>query len=141
MDVDAVLALVGLEAQAAAIATKLSGGQRRRLDFGLALIGDPALIFLDEPTTGFDPAARRAAWEVISRLRALGKTILLTTHYMEEAEVLAAYGDRCRSRRKARHVSGAGPRAVPHPMAQLGAGDPLRARCATPLESRRSPST
>jgi ABC-2 type transport system ATP-binding protein len=89
MDADAVLALVGLEAQGAVIATKLSGGQRRRLDFGLALIGDPDLIFLDEPTTGFDPAARRAAWDVISSLRALCKTILLTTHYMEEAEVLA----------------------------------------------------
>lgn len=89
MDADAVLALVGLEAQGAVIATKLSGGQRRRLDFGLALIGDPELIFLDEPTTGFDPAARRAAWNVITGLRSLGKTILLTTHYMEEAEVLA----------------------------------------------------
>ncbi|MFL5864868.1 MAG: ABC transporter ATP-binding protein [Solirubrobacteraceae bacterium] len=89
MDADAVLALVGLEAQGAVIATKLSGGQRRRLDFGLALIGDPDLIFLDEPTTGFDPAARRAAWDVITGLRSLGKTILLTTHYMEEAEVLA----------------------------------------------------
>lgn len=89
MDADAVLALVGLEAQGAVIATKLSGGQRRRLDFGLALIGDPDLIFLDEPTTGFDPAARRTAWDVITGLRSLGKTILLTTHYMEEAEVLA----------------------------------------------------
>jgi ABC-2 type transport system ATP-binding protein len=86
---DAVLALVGLEAQGTLIATKLSGGQRRRLDFALALIGDPDLIFLDEPTTGFDPAARRAAWDVINNLRSLGKTILLTTHYMEEAEVLA----------------------------------------------------
>jgi ABC-2 type transport system ATP-binding protein len=89
MDADAVLALVGLEAQGAAIATNLSGGQRRRLDFGLALIGDPDLVFLDEPTTGFDPAARRAAWDVINRLRSLGKTIFLTTHYMEEAEALA----------------------------------------------------
>ena len=89
MDADAVLALVALEAQGRVIATKLSGGQRRRLDFGLALIGDPDLIFLDEPTTGFDPAARRAAWDVINSLRSLGKTILLTTHYMEEAEVLA----------------------------------------------------
>jgi ABC-2 type transport system ATP-binding protein len=70
-------------------ATKLSGGQRRRLDVALALIGDPELIFLDEPTTGFDPAARRRTWEVIGGLRALGKTILLTTHYMEEAERLA----------------------------------------------------
>jgi ABC-2 type transport system ATP-binding protein len=89
LEADAVLALVGLEAQGTLIATKLSGGQRRRLDFGLALIGDPDLIFLDEPTTGFDPAARRAAWDVINSLRSLGKTIFLTTHYMEEAEALA----------------------------------------------------
>ncbi len=89
MEADTVLALVGLEAQGAVIATKLSGGQRRRLDFGLALIGDPDLIFLDEPTTGFDPAARRAAWDAISRLRSLGKTVFLTTHDMEEAETLA----------------------------------------------------
>ncbi len=68
---------------------KLSGGQLRRLDFALALIGDPELIFLDEPTTGFDPEARRAAWETIRSLRELGKTILLTTHYLEEAQALA----------------------------------------------------
>jgi ABC-2 type transport system ATP-binding protein len=88
-DVDGTIALVGLEERADAEATKLSGGQRRRLDVALALIGDPELIFLDEPTTGFDPAARRQAWEVIGGLRALGKTIVLTTHYMEEAERLA----------------------------------------------------
>jgi ABC-2 type transport system ATP-binding protein len=88
-DVDDTLALVGLEEQSGHEATKLSGGQRRRLDVALALIGDPELIFLDEPTTGFDPAARRRTWEVIGGLRALGKTILLTTHYMEEAERLA----------------------------------------------------
>jgi ABC-2 type transport system ATP-binding protein len=88
-DVDETLALVDLAAQAPQRASSLSGGQRRRLDVALALIGDPELIFLDEPTTGFDPAARRAAWEVISGLRDLGKTILLTTHYMEEAERLA----------------------------------------------------
>ena len=67
----------------------LSGGQKRRLDLGLALIGDPELIFLDEPTTGFDPGARRSAWETIRNLRSLGKTILLTTHYLDEAEQLA----------------------------------------------------
>ena len=81
--------LIGLDQKADEHATALSGGQRRRLDFGLALIGDPELIFLDEPTTGFDPSARRAAWEVINGLRQIGKTIFLTTHYMEEAERLA----------------------------------------------------
>ena len=68
---------------------KLSGGQLRRLDFALALVGDPELIFLDEPTTGFDPEARRAAWETVRSLRDLGKTILLTTHYLDEAQALA----------------------------------------------------
>jgi ABC-2 type transport system ATP-binding protein len=87
--VDETLALVGLNEQADQRATALSGGQRRRLDVALALIGDPELIFLDEPTTGFDPSARRAAWEVIAGLRDLGKTVFLTTHYMEEAERLA----------------------------------------------------
>jgi ABC-2 type transport system ATP-binding protein len=67
----------------------LSGGQKRRLDLGVALVGDPDLVFLDEPTTGFDPAARRSAWETIRSLRALGKTILLTTHYLDEAQQLA----------------------------------------------------
>lgn len=88
-NIDETIALVGLTAQANERARALSGGQRRRLDVALALIGDPELIFLDEPTTGFDPSARRAAWEVVAGLRDLGKTIFLTTHYMEEAEVLA----------------------------------------------------
>jgi ABC-2 type transport system ATP-binding protein len=88
-DVNETLALVDLAAQADQRASTLSGGQRRRLDVALALIGDPELIFLDEPTTGFDPSARRAAWEVIGGLRDLGKTVFLTTHYMEEAERLA----------------------------------------------------
>jgi len=88
-DVEETLALVDLTAQADQRATALSGGQRRRLDVALALIGDPELIFLDEPTTGFDPSARRAAWDVIAGLRDLGKTVFLTTHYMEEAERLA----------------------------------------------------
>src|SRR5215467_12661120 len=88
-DIGETVNLVGLAGQSDTITTRLSGGQRRRLDFALALIGDPELIFLDEPTTGFDPSARRAAWEVIAGLRALGKTIFLTTHYMEEAEYLA----------------------------------------------------
>jgi ABC-2 type transport system ATP-binding protein len=87
--VEETLARVGLADQAEERGTALSGGQQRRLDVALALIGDPELIFLDEPTTGFDPSARRAAWEVIAGLRALGKTVFLTTHYMEEAERLA----------------------------------------------------
>lgn len=88
-DVDSTIALVGLEAKADVRAGKLSGGQKRRLDVALALIGDPELIFLDEPTTGFDPEARREAWAVIGAMRDLGKTIVLTTHYMEEAQELA----------------------------------------------------
>jgi ABC-2 type transport system ATP-binding protein len=84
-----VLALVGLEEKGRAKTRTLSGGQRRRLDLGVALVGNPELIFLDEPTTGFDPGARRAAWETIRSLRSLGKTILLTTHYIEEAHRLA----------------------------------------------------
>ena len=87
--VEATLALVGLSDRADAMAGRLSGGQRRRLDVALALIGDPELLFLDEPTTGFDPSARRAAWDMISGLRALGVTVFLTTHYMDEAEHLA----------------------------------------------------
>jgi ABC-2 type transport system ATP-binding protein len=87
--VEEVLALVGLQEKADVRARKLSGGQLRRLDFALALVGDPELIFLDEPTTGFDPEARRAAWETIRSLKALGKTILLTTHYLDEAQALA----------------------------------------------------
>jgi ABC-2 type transport system ATP-binding protein len=88
-DVEETIALVGLAGKAGTLGAQLSGGQRRRLDFALALVGDPELIFLDEPTTGFDPSARRSAWQVISGLRALGKTIFLTTHYMDEAEYLA----------------------------------------------------
>jgi len=83
------IALVGLEEKADARTKDLSGGQRRRLDLALALIGDPDLIFLDEPTTGFDPAARRTAWGAVRRLQELGKTLLLTTHYLEEAQELA----------------------------------------------------
>jgi ABC-2 type transport system ATP-binding protein len=88
-DVDEVIALVGLREKAGARVKTLSGGQKRRLDLGIALVGDPDLVFLDEPTTGFDPAARRAAWEMIRSLRSLGKTVLLTTHYLDEAEQLA----------------------------------------------------
>jgi ABC-2 type transport system ATP-binding protein len=88
-EVQEVLELAGLQEKADVRSRKLSGGQLRRLDFALALVGDPELIFLDEPTTGFDPEARRAAWETIRSLRDLGKTILLTTHYLEEAQALA----------------------------------------------------
>jgi ABC-2 type transport system ATP-binding protein len=88
-DVDEVIELVGLVEKRDARVKTLSGGQKRRLDLGVALVGDPDLVFLDEPTTGFDPAARRAAWEMIRSLRALGKTVLLTTHYLDEAEQLA----------------------------------------------------
>ena len=87
--VDETIELVGLEAKAEIRAGKLSGGQQRRLDVGIALIGDPELLFLDEPTTGFDPSARRQAWDVIENLKRLGKTIFLTTHYMDEAQRLA----------------------------------------------------
>ncbi len=88
-DVDDVIRLVGLEEKRDARVKTLSGGQKRRLDLGIALVGDPDLVFLDEPTTGFDPAARRTAWDLIRTLRSLGKTILLTTHYLDEAQQLA----------------------------------------------------
>jgi ABC-2 type transport system ATP-binding protein len=88
-DVEETIALSGLEAAAEQRTRTLSGGQQRRLDFALALVGDPELVFLDEPTTGFDPAARRQAWETVRSLQELGKTVLLTTHYLDEAEALA----------------------------------------------------
>jgi ABC-2 type transport system ATP-binding protein len=88
-DVDDVIRLVGLEEKSDERVVRLSGGQRRRLDVAVALAGDPELLFLDEPTTGFDPGARRNAWDVVRNLAALGKTILLTTHYMDEAQNLA----------------------------------------------------
>jgi len=88
-DVDEVIALVGLAEKSDARVKTLSGGQKRRLDLGIALVGDPELVFLDEPTTGFDPSARRTAWELVRSLRSLGKTILLTTHYLDEAQRLA----------------------------------------------------
>jgi ABC-2 type transport system ATP-binding protein len=87
--VEETIALVGLEEKAEERARKLSGGQQRRLDVGMALVGDPELLFLDEPTTGFDPSARRQFWDVIAGLRDLGKTVFLTTHYMDEAQRLA----------------------------------------------------
>jgi ABC-2 type transport system ATP-binding protein len=111
-DVDEVLELAGLGEKADAYARTLSGGQLRRLDFALALVGDPELIFLDEPTTGFDPAARRAAWEVVRSLQELGKTILLTTHYLDEAQALC---DRVAIVKEGRFVAEG-------PPAALGAG-------------------
>jgi ABC-2 type transport system ATP-binding protein len=87
--VDEVIDLVGLDAKRGTRVTTLSGGQLRRLDMAVALAGDPDLLFLDEPTSGFDPSARREAWHVVKSLAALGKTILLTTHYMDEAQYLA----------------------------------------------------
>ena len=88
-EVDETIGLVGLTEKADDRTSKLSGGQQRRLDVALALVGDPELLFLDEPTTGFDPSARRQAWDVIASMRELGKTVFLTTHYMEEAQALA----------------------------------------------------
>lgn len=88
-DVDETIELVGLSGKRKARAGQLSGGQQRRLDVAIALVGDPDLVFLDEPTTGFDPAARRQAWSMVENLRTLGKSVLLTTHYMDEAEELA----------------------------------------------------
>jgi ABC-2 type transport system ATP-binding protein len=88
-DAGETIRLVGLDEKADARANQLSGGQRRRLDLALALIGDPELIFLDEPTTGFDPAARRVAWDAVRSLKELGKTVVLTTHYLDEAQALA----------------------------------------------------
>ena len=87
--VDEVIALVGLQDSRSQRAGRLSGGQQRRLDVGLALVGSPELLFLDEPTTGFDPSARREFWAVVQGLRDIGTSILLTTHYLEEAQVLA----------------------------------------------------
>ena len=88
-NVDEVIELAGLQGKERATTRTLSGGQLRRLDLALALVGDPELIFLDEPTTGFDPAARRTAWDTIRSLKELGKTVLLTTHYLDEAQALA----------------------------------------------------
>jgi ABC-2 type transport system ATP-binding protein len=88
-DVDEVIDLIGLGEKRDAAVKTLSGGQKRRLDLGVALVGDPELVFLDEPTTGFDPAARRNAWTLVRSLRDLGKTVLLTTHYLDEAQQLA----------------------------------------------------
>jgi ABC-2 type transport system ATP-binding protein len=148
------LALVGLTAKADTPGEGLSGGQRRRLDVALALVGDPELIFLDEPTTGFDPSARRAAWDVVAGLRSLGKTVFLTTHYMDEAERLAdriavivdgeivAAGtpatlggrDRMDARIRFSPPAGAGPLpALLQPLAEPGADGSVTLRSESPL--------
>ncbi len=108
-----VIELAGLQGKEDARTRTLSGGQLRRLDLALALVGDPELIFLDEPTTGFDPAARRGAWETIRSLKALGKTVVLTTHYLDEAQALA---DRVAIVKDGRILVEGAP-------AELGAGD------------------
>ena len=107
--VDEVIGVTGLDEKREERVRRLSGGQRRRLDLGLALVGDPELIFLDEPTTGFDPGARRRAWETIRSLRSLGKTILLTTHYLDEVEQLA---DRVAVLREGRVVAAGTPKEL-----------------------------
>jgi ABC-2 type transport system ATP-binding protein len=111
-DVDEVLGLAGLDDLGDRRARELSGGQLRRLDFAIALVGDPELVFLDEPTTGFDPAARRQAWDVVRSLQELGKTVLLTTHYLDEAQALC---DRVAIVKEGRIVAEG-------PPAELGAG-------------------
>ncbi len=126
----------------------LSGGQRRRLDLALALVGDPELIFLDEPTTGFDPAARRAAWDAVRSLQELGKTVLLTTHYLDEAQALAdrvaiikdgrilAEGAAGRARRGARRATAS--RGATSTAAARSARPTTRRRCCTSSRATRS---
>ena len=119
-DVEEVIDVAGLRESEDVRTRRLSGGQLRRLDLALALVGDPELIFLDEPTTGFDPAARRAAWETVRSLKGLGKTILLTTHYLDEAQALA---DRVAIIKEGRILAEGAP-------GDLGAGDSSRYRVA-----------
>jgi len=130
-NVSEVIEIIGLGEKADARVRTLSGGQKRRLDLGLALIGDPELIFLDEPTTGFDPGARRTAWETIRNLRSLGKTILLTTHYLDEAEQLS---DRVAVLREGKIV------AIGRP-AELSGTTPIRSRQSGASLCGSSPST
>jgi len=140
--VDEVIALVGLTDKYKTRSGKLSGGQKRRLDVAIAMVGDPDLIFLDEPTTGFDPDARREAWEMIAGLRDLGKTIVLTTHYMDEAERLAdriavivggniiaegppdTLGGRSLARTRIRFRAPPGPLALPEAVARFAVARP-----------------
>ena len=144
-DADETIELVGLGEKADARTKELSGGQRRRLDLALALVGDPELVFLDEPTTGFDPAARRTAWGVVRALKELGKTVLLTTHYLDEAQELA---DRVAIVKEGRIVaegppdqlgpgSSALPRLLPVRRQPGGAPDRRPHRAAPPPHARR----
>jgi ABC-2 type transport system ATP-binding protein len=119
-DVDEVIDVAGLRGSEDVRTRRLSGGQLRRLDLALALVGDPDLIFLDEPTTGFDPAARRTAWDTVRSLKGLGKTVLLTTHYLDEAQALA---DRVAIIKDGRILAEGAP-------SELGAGDTRRYRVA-----------
>jgi len=134
--VEEIIELVGLAGQAGTRTAALSGGQRRRLDVGMALIGDPELLFLDEPTTGFDPSARRQAWETIAGLRELGKTIFLTTHYMDEAQRLA---DRVAIIAAGEIVASGAPedlgdrRSQPATIAYTANGEEVSARTRTPV--------
>ena len=136
-DVDEVIAVTGLEGKEDSSARTLSGGQLRRLDLALALVGDPELIFLDEPTTGFDPAARRNAWETIRSLKKLGKTVLLTTHYLDEAQALS---DRVAIIKDGRIVVEGAPQELEREQQQRPVPDrlPRRSRRAGRARDRRS---
>ena len=145
-DAGETIELVGLDEKADARTAQLSGGQRRRLDLALALIGDPELVFLDEPTTGFDPAARRTAWNAVRNLRGLGKTVLLTTHYLDEAQELADRVAIVKDGRivaegppdRARPGPGPLPRLLPVRGAARGAPDRRPHRAAAPPDERRA---
>jgi ABC-2 type transport system ATP-binding protein len=130
------ISLVGLDEKADARTKTLSGGQRRRLDLALALVGDPELVFLDEPTTGFDPAARRAAWGVVRRLKEMEKTVVLTTHYLDEAQELA---DRVAIVKEGRIVADGppeqlGPSSAPYRVSYLSEGRRVEVHTADPTE-------
>ena len=145
-----MIAIAGLQGKQDALARTLSGGQARRLDLALALVGDPELVFLDEPTTGFDPAARRAAWETVRSLQELGKTVLLTTHYLDEAQALC---DRVAIVKDGRALAvgppaalGAGRLALPRDLARRATAScrsarrTTRPRCCTSSRARRWPA-
>ena len=136
--VDEVIELVGLGEKADDRTGKLSGGQQRRLDVGMALVGDPELLFLDEPTTGFDPSARRQAWEAIAGLRDLGKTVFLTTHYMDEAQRLADRVTIIAARRDRRPRHPGGPRRPRQPPTTISYRGPDGAEVGARARRRRS---